>query len=107
MPSESRSDALANFAYNASISATATAKAYAIVVNSLLRVLLNKGTISHPDVIGLFVAAAGLVDANQRDPETDLQKAVREHMRQMVEEGARGFGISVPPQGQTETQRVQ
>jgi hypothetical protein len=97
----------ATFAYNASISATATAKAYGIIVNSLLRALLNKGSISHDDVSALFVGAAGIVDANKRDPETELQKAVRQYMRAMIEEGARGFGISVPPLGQTDTQIIQ
>src|ERR1700675_3793341 len=106
MSSKPKGDALANFAYNASISATATAKAYAIIVNSLMRLLLTKGTISQSDVAALFVGSAGIVDANKREPETDLQKAVREHMRRMVEEAASGFGVSIPPPGQTGTQII-
>ena len=107
MSSKPKAEALANFAYQASISATATAKAYGIIVNSLLRVLQNNGAISNPDAAALFVGAAGIVDANKRDPETDFQKTVRQHMRRTIEEAASGFGISVPPPGQTGTQITQ
>lgn len=98
---------MASFAYNASISATATAKAYGIIVNSLLRMLMNKGSISHADVAALFVGAAGIVGVNKREPETDLQKAVRHHTRQMIEEAANCFGVSVPAPGQTDTKTIQ
>lgn len=107
MSSKPKGHVLANFAYQASVSATATAKAYGILFNALLRVMLNTGAISHSDVVVLFVGSAGIVDANQREPEDDLQRAVRQHMRRMIEEAASGFGISIPPPGQTGTQITQ
>jgi hypothetical protein len=105
MPSKPKGDETANFAYQASISATATAKAYGIIVNALLRTLLNNGSISHPDAAALFVGAAGIVDS--RESKDALQKAVRQHMRRTIEEAASGFGISIPPEGKTGTQITQ
>jgi hypothetical protein len=97
--------ALANVAYQSAVSAMATSKAYGILFSSILRALLNKGTLTLSDAETLFFGAAGIVDAGE--PKDELQKAVRKHMRKMIEEAARGFAIQIPPQGQTGIQITQ
>jgi hypothetical protein len=98
-------DALTNVAYQSSVNALATSKAYGILFNSILRAFLNTKIMSHADASAIFLGAAGIVDAGE--PKDELQRAVRKHMRTVIEEAASGFGIRVPPPGQTGTQITQ
>ena len=60
--SKGKSEALANFAYQASVGATSTATAYGILLNTLLHSLLGKGAISEPELTSIFSDAAGSMD---------------------------------------------
>lgn len=96
---------LANVAYQSAVRALATSRAYGILFNSIVRMMLNKGAISHEDAAAAFAGAAGIVD--YKEPQDDLQKAVRQHIRRTIEEAANGFGIRIPAEGQTGTQITQ
>ncbi len=108
MPSEQSGDdtrAKANFAYQASVLATATSKAYGVLFNAILRALLNKEVISLSEVTTVFLGAAAMIDA--KPSSDDLQRAVHQHMRSTIAEAAQGFGIRIPPPGQTGIERTQ
>ena len=104
-PKDKIEKATANVAYQAAISAMATSKAYGALFNAILRALLNKDAISHAEVETVFLGAVAAVD--EGEPVDDLQRAVRRHMRLMLQEAAQGFGIQIPLPGQTGIQRTQ
>ena len=98
-------NALTNVAYQSSVNALATSQAYGILFNAIVRGFLNTNVMSHADATAIFFGAAGIVDAVE--PRDELQRAVRRHMRTVIEEAASGFGIRVPPPGETGTQITQ
>jgi folate-dependent tRNA-U54 methylase TrmFO/GidA len=98
-------DALTNLAYQSSVNALATSNAYGILFNAILRSFLNTNVMSHAEATAIFFGAAGIVDAV--DSQDQLQQQVRAHMRKVIEKAASGFGIQVPPKGQTGTQITQ
>ena len=104
-PKDKTEKALANVAYQCAVNALSTSKAYGILFNAIIRMLLNKGSISETEIRTVFLGAASVVDA--RESADELQRAVHRHMRSMIEEAAHGFGIRVPPPGQTGIQRTQ
>jgi hypothetical protein len=104
-PKGKNENVTANVAYQCAVSAMSTSKAYGILFNALLRTLLNNGNLSEPEATTIFFGAASVVDG--RAPADALQRAVHQHMRSVIQEAAQGFGIQIPPPGQTGIQRTQ
>jgi hypothetical protein len=98
-------NALTKAAYQSSVHALATSQAYGILFNAILRGFLHTNVMSHGEATAIFFGAAGIVDAVE--PQDELQRQVRNHMRKVIEDAASGFGIRVPPKGQTGTQITQ
>jgi hypothetical protein len=85
--------------------ATATAYANGILFNALVRALLNTDKLTIDDARTMFLGAASVVDSKSASDE--VQAAVHKQMRSRIEESAKGFGIQIPPRGQTGIERAQ
>lgn len=79
--------------------ALVTATVQAIIFESLITVLRDSNTISQDHIEHVFLVAATVIDDSNPTSKADRQSV--ESMRSVVERVASGFGVTVPPPGQT------
>ena len=80
-------------------SALVTAHVQAIIFESLITVLRDSNAISQDAIERVFLIAATVIDDSNPTSKADRQNV--ESMRTVVERVASGFGVTVPPPGQT------
>ncbi len=89
----------ATVAQQLAASAVVTAHAQGIIFEALIAVLRDSGFIPQDAVARVFLGAAAIIDDSNPTSETERQSVVA--MREVVERVASGFGVTVPPPGQT------
>ena len=80
---------------NAMIAATAQG----IIFDTLIGVLRDSGFIPQDAVERVFLGAAAVIDDGI--PTNEVERLSGEGMRTVVEQVASGFGVKIPPRGQT------
>lgn len=85
--------------------AMTTAEGYATLIQSLIGTLRDQQIISPGQLKVIFLGAAAGIDATPS--ETEFQKDAKCRMRALVARIGKGFGVEIPPPGQTGIQRKQ
>ena len=96
--------ALAEIAQQMAGNAMVTATAQGIMFECLISTLGQSGVIGPDHVKSVFFTAAAIID--DASPTNDLERSSNVAMRETIERVASGFGLNVPPPGQTGVQRT-
>ena len=97
--------ARSEMALQASLNAASAAHTNALLIRSLIATLRDNNILSASKVRLIFVGAAALID--EQVPTNDLERQACEALRQSVAHMASGFGVQIPPPGQTGMPRMQ
>jgi hypothetical protein len=92
-------DERTTFAEQAAATAMSISRAYGILFESLMACMRDSGLLSSDKIRLVFISAATAID--EVPATSDVEQAVKEAMRDVVERSARVFDIEIPPMGGT------
>jgi len=92
-------------ALHTSLNAMTVASVSGRLLEALIVVLRETGTLSDSKFRGLFYVVAANIDA--QEPEDEMEREVQAAMRQQISYVAQSLGVQLPAPGQTGVQRKQ